>query len=323
MLTEVMEHFNLVKEFRKAGYYETEYQKQMFKDIKAAIHSGKLVAITGIIGCGKTTTLRRLFEVLDKEGKILVSKSLSVDKDRATLSTLIAALFYDLSADKEVKIPTTGEKRERELRELVKKGKKPVALFVDEAHDLHSSTLTGLKRLIEVVEDGGGTLSVVLAGHPKLKNDLRRPTMEEIGYRATVFAFDGITGSQREYIEWLIEECAQQGTEISEILEKEAIELLATRLRTPLQIEQHLTLAFEAAYLFGEKPVTTAIVESVLSKQIDDLEPTLTRHGYDVRSLAEQFNAKQSEIKSLFRGQLDPVRTRELQEQMLAAGLPL
>lgn len=323
MLAEVMEHFGLVKEFRRAGYYETEPQKQMFKDIKAAIHSGKLVALTGIIGCGKTTTLRRLFDVLDKEGKILVSKSLSVDKDRATLSTLIAALFYDLSADKEVKIPTTGEKRERELRELVKKGKKPVALFVDEAHDLHSSTLTGLKRLIEVVEDGGGTLSVVLAGHPKLKNDLRRPTMEEIGYRATVFAFDGITGSQREYIAWLIAECVQQETEISQILEPEAVELLAARLRTPLQIEQHLTLAFEAAYLYGEKPVTTAIVETVLSKQIDDLEPTLTRHGYDVRSLAEQFNAKQSEIKSLFRGQLDPVRTRELQEQMLAAGLPI
>lgn len=54
MLTEVMEHFSLVKEFPKAGYYETEHQKQMFKDINVAIHSGKLVAITGIIGCGKT-----------------------------------------------------------------------------------------------------------------------------------------------------------------------------------------------------------------------------------------------------------------------------
>jgi type II secretory pathway predicted ATPase ExeA len=32
-----------------------------------------------------------------------------------------------------VKIPS-GEKRERELRELVRKNKKPVALFVDEAH---------------------------------------------------------------------------------------------------------------------------------------------------------------------------------------------
>jgi len=47
---------------------------------------------------------------------VLVSKSLSVDKERATLPTLIAALFYDLSPDKDPRIPTQGEKRERELR---------------------------------------------------------------------------------------------------------------------------------------------------------------------------------------------------------------
>lgn len=113
---------------------------------------------------------------------------------------------------------------------------------------------------MEVVEDGGGTLSVVLAGHPKLKNDLRRPTMEEIGYRSTVFSLDGIVGSQREYIEWLVSKCTTEGTQIGDILEAEAIDLLATRLRTPLQIEQHLTLAFEAAYQLGEKPVQGAIV---------------------------------------------------------------
>ena len=39
--------------------------------------------------------------------------------------------------------------------------------------------LVGLKRLIELVRHNGGKLSVVLAGHPKLKNDLRRPTLEE------------------------------------------------------------------------------------------------------------------------------------------------
>jgi type II secretory pathway predicted ATPase ExeA len=30
-------------------------------------------------------------------------------------------------------------------------------------------------------------LSMVLAGHRKLKNDLRRPSIEEIGSRATIF----------------------------------------------------------------------------------------------------------------------------------------
>jgi hypothetical protein len=39
-----------------------------------------------------------------------------VDKSRPTLPTLIAALFYDLSTDKEIKSPSIGEKRERELR---------------------------------------------------------------------------------------------------------------------------------------------------------------------------------------------------------------
>jgi hypothetical protein len=47
---------------------------------------------------------------LDRELKI------PVDKCRPTLPTLIAALFYDLSTDKKIKIPSIGEKRERELR---------------------------------------------------------------------------------------------------------------------------------------------------------------------------------------------------------------
>ena len=38
----------------------------------------------------------------------------------------------------------------------------------------------GLKGLIEVIRDSNGTLSLLLAGHPKLKNDLRRQTIIEI-----------------------------------------------------------------------------------------------------------------------------------------------
>lgn len=98
-----------------------------------------------------------------------------------------------------MQIPKQGERREGELQELVKKGTRPVALFVDEAHDLNGHTLIGLKRLMEVLEDGGGMLAVVLAGHPKLRNNLRRPTMEEIGYRTDIFTLDGIAGSQRDY----------------------------------------------------------------------------------------------------------------------------
>jgi len=42
-----------------------------------------------------------------------------------------------------------------------------------------------------------------------------------------------------------------------------------------------------------------------------------------VHTLSEQFNAKPAEIRRLLRGELDPARTRELADEMRAAGLPL
>jgi hypothetical protein len=147
--------------------------------------------------------------------------------------------------------------------------------------------------------------------------------MEEIGYRATVFSFDGIAGNQREYIDWLLQTCAAEKTKSAELIDDAAIDLLATKLRTPLQIEQHLSLAFEEAFRVGEKPVTVEVIEALLSRQIDDLEPKLMRHGYDVRIIANQFNAKPAEIRQFLQGALDADRTRELTDQMLAAGLPL
>ena len=88
-----------------------------------------------------------------------------------------------LSTEKDLKVPTQPEKRERRLLALIQKCHQTVALFVDDAHGLHHRTLVGLKRLIELVRHNGGTLSVILAGHPKLKNDLKRPALEEIGGR--------------------------------------------------------------------------------------------------------------------------------------------
>jgi type II secretory pathway predicted ATPase ExeA len=323
MRAEVMEFYGLTRSPRAVGYYETAHHRQLLQDIKQAVYDGDLVALCGVVGSGKTVTLRRLQELLARDNRVIVSKSIAVEKSRATLGTLITALFCDLSPDKEPKIPKQGEMRERELRNLVRRRKKPIVLIVDEAHDLHHHTLTGLKRLIEMLADGGRKLCVLLAGHPKLRNDLRNPTMEEIGYRTVVFSLEGVTGSQREYLQWLLGSCAGEGIKVDDILDPAAVDLLAARLRTPLQIEQHLTLALETGYQASEKPITEAIAAALLSKQIDDLEPTLTRHGYSARVLTEMLGNKPGKIKTLFKQTLEPDRARELKDQMPAAGLPV
>lgn len=149
--------------------------------------------------------------------------------------------------------------------------------------------------------EGGGQLSIVLVGHPKLKNDLRRPKMEEVGDRTTVFEFGGLRDRQRDYIDWVMKASLEEGVAQGDVLTDEAATLLAAKLKTPLQIGQHLVRAFEAGFEIGAKPVDADMIEAVLSRQLDDLEPQLTRNGYDLRSLAEQFDAKPAEIRRLLR----------------------
>lgn len=105
MLTEVMRHYGFVRGLEGTGYYETEHHRQTCCEVRAAILAGHLVAVSGVIGCGKTALLRHLQADLAREGKVLVSKSLAVDQERTTVATLIDALFYDLSPEGEVRIP--------------------------------------------------------------------------------------------------------------------------------------------------------------------------------------------------------------------------
>jgi type II secretory pathway predicted ATPase ExeA len=323
MLNEVMEHFGLSRGLRQVGYFETEHHQQLIKGLKAAIQEGELVALAGQVGSGKTTLLWQLQELLKKEKEVEVTQSLAVDKPRVNLGTLMLALFSDLSTEKDAKLPTQPERRERVLVELVRKRDKPIVLFIDDAHDLHNQTLLGLKRLIELIRRCGGRLSVVLAGHPKLKNDLRRPALEEIGSRASVFELEGIKGHQRRYLAWLLEQCTRPKVKPNELLTEQALERLAECLTTPLQIEYYLILALEQAYRFGEKPVTPEIVEVVMAPDMEALEPTLARQGYNAKALAELLNVRHAEIRAFLHSQLPPGRAEELKQQLLGSGIPL
>jgi hypothetical protein len=53
------------------------------------------------------------------------------------------------------------------------------------------------------------------------------------------------------------------------------------------------------------------------------LGPRLTRHGYNAKALAELLDTKPAEIRSFLQGNLTPARTQELQNSLLAIGIPL
>ncbi|WP_066722045.1 hypothetical protein [Sphingomonas pituitosa] len=61
----------------------------------------------------------------------------------------------------------------------------------------------------------------------------------------------------------------------------------------------------------------------MLSRALDDLEPTLTRNGYDAGLLASHLGARPSDVRAFLAGTLDPEQTRELTERLREAGVPL
>lgn len=321
MIHDVKDYYGLTRDFKNIDYFETENFKQTYLDLKSAIKTGHLIALTGIVGSGKTTTMRRIRHDLKKENEILVSTNMAVDKNKVSLTTLIQALFYDLATEKNFKIPTQHEVRDRQLKELVKRRSKPIALFIDEAHDLHHKTLVGLKRLIELVQEGGSTLSVVLVGHPRLKVDLERPSLEEIGARTTTLELTGIKGSEKKYINWIFEQSLKKGTSINDVFEEEAVKFFSEKLTTPLQVNYYMWKSLVEGHQIGEKPLTVETVKNVVARELDGLEAKLARFGYNMKTLCEAVDAKPKEIKAFLYGRLAPARSQELHKEILKLGI--
>ena len=95
MLTEVMRHYRLARPPVDVGFFETEHHAQVARDMRAAIQAGRLIALTAVIGSGKTMLSRRLRDDLEREGRVIVSRVADGRKGEDHGAAALAALFYD------------------------------------------------------------------------------------------------------------------------------------------------------------------------------------------------------------------------------------
>lgn len=72
MRAEVMEFYGLTRSPHAVGYYETAHHRQLLQNIKQAVYDGDLAALCGVVGSGKTVTLRRLQKLLARENRVIV-----------------------------------------------------------------------------------------------------------------------------------------------------------------------------------------------------------------------------------------------------------
>ena len=89
------------------------------------------------------------------------------------------------------------------------------------------------------------------------------------------------------------------------------------------QVEQYLTLALEEAYRAGQTPVTPDLIDSVLAKGLNDVEPTLARYGYNARAVADLLHVQPADVRAFLRGRLPAGRAQEIPHELRAVGIPL
>ena len=63
-----MEHYGLASPLDEAGFFETEHHRKVIGQVKAAAQAGRLVALSGLVGAGKTVLMRQLQDELVREG---------------------------------------------------------------------------------------------------------------------------------------------------------------------------------------------------------------------------------------------------------------
>jgi type II secretory pathway predicted ATPase ExeA len=322
MILDALEEYGLVKPLSEAGFYSTDKIKRLHEKIKTlALNFGSLIAVSGTVGSGKTTFINELMHDLKKEGKCIVSYSYSSDREGVNVKTLLTALLIDVNKSDKPS-PTAYETRDRHLVKLMEDNNKPVVLFIDEAQDLHGNTLSALKKLAEIAKLSRQTLTIILAGQPKLKNTIRSPSMEEIGSRAYVVDLDEqVIGKKDKYLQWAINQCVIKDKKWVDVITPEALSHLTEHLITPLQIISHFNRALEIGFSAGIKPINKEVIDQVLKPLGSLLESKYARSGYRIGTLAKILHTSEREINQWFLGKLPELRITEIQEALAQANV--
>ena len=96
---------------------------------------------------------------------------------------------------------------------------------------------------------------------------------------------------------------------------------MAGKFSTPLQINHYAWNSLIKAHQIGQKPVDIDVFNEVISKDLDGIEATLRRYGYDIKALSEAVDARPSEIRTYFKGRLSSGRATEIQKEILKLGI--
>jgi general secretion pathway protein A len=163
-------------------FYTNPVYQEAYANLRYGIEAKKgFIVITGEVGTGKTTLLRKLMHNL--EGTI---DSVFIFNTYLNFTELLQVILYDLGlAPKEPnKVTMLQELYDYLITQL--KQAHIVSVLVDEAQNLSDEALEGLRLLSNLETDQEKLIQIVLMGQPELQARLDRPSLRQLKQRVAL-----------------------------------------------------------------------------------------------------------------------------------------
>jgi len=275
---EAMKHFKIFRNpfiddvLRSSDIYMSDEHRYIEAAMLDAARHGGFLAVIGEVGSGKSIMRRKVVEQLRRDGDTIVIFPQMIDKNRVNAASICDAIIMDLSEARPAqKLEAKARQVHRLLLERSKQNFRAV-LIIEEAHDLHPSTLKYLKRFYELEDGYRKLLGIILIGQTELHtifDETKHIEMREVIRRIQVAEIKGLNGNTKDYLTLKFKRI---GAKIEDIFDEAAFKALSRRLTIkdnnnktishayPLMVNNYAAKAINKAYELGAKKVTAEIV---------------------------------------------------------------
>lgn len=207
-----------------AAYFMTPHLLVEYEELRHCLLARKgIVLVSGEVGLGKTTLVRRLLADLDQAGAVSALIFNTFLQEHA----LLDAVARDFGVEPASDLEGTLQRLNAFLLDVYRQGR-PAVVIVDDAQNLQPSSLE-LMRLLSNLETGQDKLlQIVLVGQPELISVLAQPRLRQLTSRVVKHVcLRSLAASEiGRYIQFRLDAAGASG---SITLSKDAIGLLHRR----------------------------------------------------------------------------------------------